>query len=157
MTNRKIPKACRQSNLPATTASSLNRYLIIFSENSMVVKKSKESPPRKIISAICSKKTLFLLMPRIDKKENIQLAIKKMMATMVTSSIIVFSDLSSSFNEVSTIKHMPSKLEEAFKICGDFSFCPFTRMYFELEEAVRLQVKNLPNNINTVIELLFNQ
>ena len=96
-------------------------------------------------------------MPRIDKKENIQLAIKKMMATMVTSSIIVFSDLSSNFNEVNTIKHMPSKLEDAFKICGDFSFCPFTRIYFELEEAVRLQVKNLPSNINTVIELLFNQ
>jgi len=96
-------------------------------------------------------------MPRIDKKENMQLAIKKMMATMVTSSIIVFSDLSSNFNEVSTIKHMPSKLEDAFKICGDFSFCPFTSIYFELEEAVRLQVKTLPSSINTVIELLFNQ
>lgn len=43
------------------------------------------------------------------------------MATMVTSSIMVFSDLSSNFKEVSTIKQMPSKLEDAFKICGDFS------------------------------------
>ena len=96
-------------------------------------------------------------MPRIDKKENIQLAINKMMAIMVISSIIVFSDLSSSFKEVNTIKHMPSKLEDAFKICGDFSFCPFTCIYFELEESVRLQVKTLVRNTNTVIELLFNQ
>lgn len=96
----------------------------------MVVKKSKDNPPRKITSATCSKKALLRSLPRRDKKENIQLAINKMMATTVISSIIVFSDLSSNFKDVKTIKQIPSKLEDAFKIWEDFSFCSFTGIHF---------------------------
>ena len=80
-------------------------------------------------SATRSKKTLFLLMPRIDKNENIQLAINSIIATTVISSMTDVADLLSTFNEVSTIKQIPSKLEDAFKICGDFSFCSFIVNY----------------------------
>jgi len=100
-------------------------YRIMFSENRIVVKKSNDRPPRKMISAMPSKKMLLLLMPRIDKKEKMQLAINRMMATTVISSMMDVSDLLSTFNEVSTIKQIPTKLDEAFKICGDFSFCSF--------------------------------
>ena len=55
-------------------------------------------------------------MPRIDRNENMQLAINKIMATTVISSIMVVSALFSNFKEVSTIKQMPNKLEDAFKI-----------------------------------------
>jgi len=98
---------------------------MMFSENRIVVKKSNDRPPRKMTSAIRSKKMLLLLMPRIDKKENMQLAINRIMATTVISSMMDVSDLLSTFREVSTIKQIPTKLDEAFKICGDFSFCSF--------------------------------
>ena len=42
------------------------------------------------------------------------------MATTVISSITVVSALSSNFSEGNTIKQMPGKLEEAFKIWDDF-------------------------------------
>jgi len=104
-------------------------YLMTLNEKSRVVKKSRERPPRKIISATCSNNVLLLLTPRIDKKDNIQLAINRMMATTVTSSIIVVSDLLSNFKEVSTIKQMPNRLDDAFRICGDLSLVCFTPLF----------------------------
>jgi hypothetical protein len=46
---------------------------------------------------------------------------KKMIATAVSSSIIVASLNLSTLMEVRTIKHKPSKFEEVFNMCGDFS------------------------------------
>jgi len=66
-----------------------------------------------------------MLLLRSDKKDRIQLAIKRMMAPRVISSIIVLEVWFNSFREVSTIKHIPSRLEEAFKMCGDFSLLSF--------------------------------
>ena len=89
---------------------------IRLSENRMAVIKSSDRPPIKTISAIVSSNRLLFPWRRIDRKEQIQLAIKKMMAKMVISSMIVFCDLSSSFSDVSTIKQIPSRLEEALRI-----------------------------------------
>ena len=74
---------------------------------------------------------------------------------MVTSSIIVFSDLSSSFIEVSTKKQIPSKLEDAFKICGDFLFCWFIHFLLRKDNYPRLRAKFLNKRLNTVSDLLF--
>ena len=52
------------------------------------------------------------------------------MATTVISSIIVFSDLSSSFSDVNTIKQIPTRLDEALSMCGDFSGVFFTIVLF---------------------------
>jgi hypothetical protein len=65
---------------------------------------------------------LLFIFPLIDKKERMQLAIKRIMAIVVNSSIIVFCAMLSSFKEVNTTKQSPSKLEDAFNICGDLSF-----------------------------------
>ena len=86
-------------------------YLMTLNENRRVVTKSNERPARKIISATLSNISLFLFSRRMDKNESMQLAINKTMAATVISSMIVFSDLSSSFNEARTIKQMPSKFE----------------------------------------------
>ncbi len=51
-----------------------------------------------------------------------QLAIKKMIATTVISSMIVSFDLSRNRKEVRTIKQIPKRLDDAFKIWGDLSF-----------------------------------
>ncbi len=94
---------------------------MILNEKRIVVTNNNVSPQRKIISAIRSSNTDRYDCERIDKNERIQLAINRMIATTVNSSIIVFSDLSSNFKEVRTIKQMPNKFEEAFNICVDFS------------------------------------
>lgn len=63
-------------------------------------------------SILSAKEFVFL----IERKDNRQLAINKIMADKVISSITDLALLSNNFNEVNTIKQMPNKLEEAFKI-----------------------------------------
>ena len=79
---------------------------------------NNESPPRKMKSAMRSSSSLLLLLLvlRIERKESIQLAINSIMAITVISSITVFRDLSRSFREVRTMKHIPSRLEDALSI-----------------------------------------
>ena len=91
-------------------------------EKSNVVINKSDNPARKKKSAIFSSLPLFLIEPLIDKKERIQLAINKMMANVVNSSMIVLPDMFNSLRDVSTTKQSPSKFEEAFNICGDLLF-----------------------------------
>ena len=85
-------------------------------ENRIDVINNKERPARKIISAILSYNSLFPILSRIERKERIQLAINNMMDKSVISSIIVFAEIFKIFNEVSTMKQIPRRLEDAFKI-----------------------------------------
>jgi len=62
------------------------------------------------------------MLPRIDKNERIQLAMKNTMATEVSSSMNVFCEILNSLREVRTMKHKPKRFEDAFSICGDLSF-----------------------------------
>ena len=93
----------------------------MLNEKSKVVTNNNDNPARKNISAIFSSLPLFLIEPLMDKKERIQLAIKSMMAKVVSSSIIVLPEILSNLSEVSTTKQSPNKLDEAFNICGDLS------------------------------------
>jgi hypothetical protein len=70
----------------------------------------------KHISAINSYLPPFLMFPRIDKKESIQLSINRIIATIVNSSINDFSEMLKTLSEVKTTKHNPNKLDAAFKI-----------------------------------------
>jgi hypothetical protein len=97
----------------------------MLKEKSKVVTNKSDNPARKNISAIFSSLPLFLMEPLIDKKERMQAAIKAMMASVVSSSIIVLPAMFKSLSDVSTTKQSPSKLEDAFKICGDLSFSSF--------------------------------
>lgn len=90
-------------------------------ENKRVVINNNDNPARKNKSAMFSSLPLFLIVPLIDKKERIQLAINIIMAKVVNSSIIVLPAMFNNLREVSTTKQSPSKLDEAFKICGDLS------------------------------------
>lgn len=81
-----------------------------------------DNPARKKISAIFSNLPLFLIEPLIAKKESIQLAMNMIIATVVSSSMIVLPEIFNSLREVSTTKQSPNKLDEAFNICGDLSF-----------------------------------
>jgi hypothetical protein len=56
------------------------------------------------------------MFPRIDKNERRQLAMNKTIATDVSSSINVFLETLNSFKDVRTIKQIPRRLEEVFKI-----------------------------------------
>ena len=102
---------------------------MMLNEKSSVVINSNDNPARKNISATFSSMPLFLIEPRMDKKERIQLAINSMMATVVNSSIIVLPAMFNNLSDVSTTKHNPNKLEDAFKICGDLSFSSFINSY----------------------------
>ena len=64
---------------------------------------------------------LFFIVPLIDKKESKQLVIKRMMATVTNSSMTVLPEMFNNLREVSTTKQSPSRLEDAFRICGDLS------------------------------------
>ena len=100
---------------------------MISNEKRIAVANKSIKPPKKKKSAIFSNRPVFLIFPLIDKKESKQLVIKNMIAKVVNSSIIVFSVMLSSFNEVNTTKQSPNKLDDAFNICGDlfFSSCIF--------------------------------
>ena len=97
----------------------------MLNEKSKVVTNNSDNPARKNISATFSSLLLFLIDPLMDKKERIQLVIKKIMASVVNSSISVLPAMFNNLSEVSTTKQSPSKLEDAFKICGDLSFSSF--------------------------------
>jgi Ca2+-binding EF-hand superfamily protein len=94
---------------------------MISNENSKVVTNKSTNPVKKKMSAIFSSLPAFFIVPFIDKNDRIQLVINKNMAAVVNSSMIVLPEMLSNLSEVSTTKHNPSKLEEAFKICGDLS------------------------------------
>ncbi len=94
-------------------------------EKSKVVTNNSDNPARKNISATFSSLPLFLIDPLMDKKERIQLVIKKMMASVVNSSISVLPAIFNNLSDVSTTKQSPNKLDDAFKIWGDLSFSSF--------------------------------
>ena len=89
----------------------------------IVAKNIKTSPAKKAKSAMVS---YFFASDeielRIERKDKIQLIIKLTIVTAVNSSMYVVAFSFNNFNEVSTTKQIPRRLEEAFKICGDFSF-----------------------------------
>ena len=60
--------------------------------------------------------------PRMARNERTQLAMKKTMATEVSSSMNVFCETFKSLRDVRTMKHKPKRFEDAFKTCGDLSF-----------------------------------
>ena len=88
----------------------------------MVINK-REIPERNKKSAMGSSLLSVLMLPRIDKKESMQLAMNNIMAAVVNSSIKDFLEIFKIFKEVKTTKQIPSRFEEAFKICGDL--CSF--------------------------------
>ena len=95
-----------------------------------VVMNRRNNPDRKIKSAIFSRDAF--LFPRIERNENKQDAMNRMMAMVVISSMIVVWEIFITFKEVSRIKQIPSKLEDALSICGDlslFSFIIFSVKY----------------------------
>lgn len=104
----------------------------MLNEKSSVVINNNDRPARKKTSAIFSSLPLFLMEPLMDKKERMQAAMKNMMATVVNSSIIVLPEIFNSLRDVSTTKQSPSKLEDAFKICGDLSFSFSIQLIFIL-------------------------
>jgi hypothetical protein len=80
------------------------------------------SPIKKIISATRSNFSEWVsLLDRIERKERIQLIISSMAASPVISSIKVAAANFEILIDVNTTKQNPSRLEELFKICGDFS------------------------------------
>jgi hypothetical protein len=101
-------------------------------EKRSAVINSNVNPLRKKISASFSILPLFLILPRMDKKESMQLDMKNNMATVVSSSIIVLPEMLSTLSEVSTTKQSPNKLEEALRICGDLSLFS-AAMFFYLK------------------------
>ena len=96
-------------------------YLITLNAKRMEVINRTHSPAKKIISAAFSSFLLRSDCPRIERKERMQLNIKRIMAAKVISSIIDCSDFPSSLIDVRIRKQMPSKLDDVFKICGDLS------------------------------------
>jgi hypothetical protein len=88
----------------------------------MAVIKTTNMPPIKNKSAIRSKGLPLFILPRIERNERIQLSIKKKIATISVLSIIVRCDNFKNLRDVSTTKHNPNKLEDAFNICGAFWF-----------------------------------
>ncbi len=91
-------------------------YLIILNEKRIVVINRTNNPVRKIKSAAFSIVWLYFDCFRIDKKDKRQLAIKRIMATKVISSMIVFSDFPNTLSEVKTRKQIPNRLEDVFKM-----------------------------------------
>jgi hypothetical protein len=82
----------------------------------------RKRPVRKKASAIFSRRLLLGKLPLIDKNERMLLAIKSRVEIVVSSSINVACAIFKSFREVRTTKQRPRRLDEAFRICGDFWF-----------------------------------
>lgn len=95
---------------------------MMLKEKSIVVINNNDNPARKNISAILSRRPLFFIEPFIDRKERMQAAMNSMIASVVSSSIIVLPAMFNSLSDVSTTKQSPNKLEDAFNMCGDLSF-----------------------------------
>jgi hypothetical protein len=51
-----------------------------------------------------------------------QLAMNKIIANVVSSSMTVFCEILNNFREVRTMKHNPKRFDDAFSMCGDLSF-----------------------------------
>lgn len=85
----------------------------------IAVTKRRINPERKTKSAISSKRKFIRFFERIEIKDRILLAMKKIKANEAASSMIVDSFKLRTWIEVITIKQSPSRLDEAFKICGD--------------------------------------
>ena len=88
----------------------------------MVVTKRQINPMRKDISAIFSSLLPTSVLLLIAKKERILLIINKIIAAAVNSSIKVSACTFNKRNDVSTMKQIPSRLEEVFRICGEVFF-----------------------------------
>lgn len=95
----------------------------------IAVTESDESPMKNKISAYFSYLCPVLLVLRIDKKDNIQLDIKKSIAKAVNSSIKVAAFIASIFLDVRTIKHNPNKLADVFNMCWEFEFLSFINSF----------------------------
>ncbi|MEO8664918.1 MAG: hypothetical protein ABI462_05420 [Ignavibacteria bacterium] len=85
-----------------------------------VIVKTKSKAIKKIISAILSYlEPSNSLLVRIDRKEKMLLAVKKIDAIPVSSSIIVISLYFEILSDVRTIRQNPSRLDEVFSMCAD--------------------------------------
>ena len=100
---------------------------MMLNEKSKVVTNNSDNPARKNISAMFSSLPLFLMEPLMDKKERMQAAINMMIASVVSSSMIVLPAIFNNLSDVNTTKQSPSKLEDAFNMCGDLSLSPFIK------------------------------
>ena len=89
---------------------------MILRVKSSVVQNKKIRPIRNTMSAIFSYFKPSVLLLRIDKNDNKLLVMKKMIATAVSSSIIVASLNLRTLMDVRTIKHNPSKFEEVLSM-----------------------------------------
>ena len=94
-------------------SESVSYHLITLNVNKSAIPKRKNSPTRKIMSAMRSYRSPLFVLLLIAKKESMLLAIKSIIATAVSSSIIVLSPCFRIFRDVSTIKQRPNKLEDA--------------------------------------------
>jgi hypothetical protein len=101
---------------------------MIFKVTNIVVKKRKNNPTKKIVSAKPSSRPseLFLF---IAKKESRLLIINMTIAQAVSSSIKVACFISIIFLEVSTMKQSPRRLEEVLRMCGDLVFFGFMALF----------------------------
>lgn len=86
---------------------------------SIVATNKTTRPDRNTKSAIFSRRLLSLCSRRMAIKDNMQLVINSITATTANSSISEPSVRASFFNDVNTIKQMPSKLAEVLRMCGD--------------------------------------
>lgn len=77
---------------------------------------NEKSPSKKIISAIFSNCSPLRFSFLNDKNERTLLNMNKKIATAVNSSISVLPSRFNNFNEVSTIKQIPSKLEDVVRM-----------------------------------------
>ncbi|MCX3263407.1 hypothetical protein [Pedobacter agri] len=74
------------------------------------------NPDKNTKSAIFSSFWLLFLSLRMEMKDKIQLVIKHITAATANSSIRESSTRFSFFKDVSTMKHIPSKLADVLKI-----------------------------------------
>jgi hypothetical protein len=88
-----------------------------------VIVKTNNKAIIKSMSAIFSYRLLnFSFVVRMERKEKRLLAINKMHATPVNSSINVTSLNLDILSEVKTIRQNPNKLDDVFRMCSDFLF-----------------------------------
>ena len=66
----------------------------------------------------------------MDRNENKQLSMKITMAHVANSSMMDFEEIFNNFSEVSTMKQSANRLEEAFRMCGDFSLSFAMKIFY---------------------------
>ena len=77
------------------------------------------SPDKNIKSAMLSNRWFMCFSLFIEIKDKMQLAMNKIMARAVVSSIRVLSCILDTLMEVSTTKHKPSRVAEVLSMWGD--------------------------------------